>query len=659
MKQSPLYRLEIAPLVILPLGRSPLFSYLCREPIAPGSFVAMPFGKREIEGIVFGCAALPGRPPHWMKYVSKTLRPEFLTDMQRALASAISEEYFTPLGKTLKHFIPKQAKTRKKKISSLPKTPSLLKATKDDRELLKASEQAPAGIPRALDTSALSDPKRFFALLAKKMISKKKQILILVPEITLIPALEAAFLRFFLREQIAALHSQLADGPFFEAWERIRSGESSVIIATRQGLFAPFRHLGLVIVTEEQDESYKQWDMSPRYDGKRVAQMLARLHTADILLASNTPSIESIYHIRTGTYAPLAPSSPAPALGNRLSIVNLKLERFRKNYSPLSQELIERLRETLAAKQQALLYINRQGMSAFSVCESCKAIFRCKECGRALTGSKEGYFRCLGCGWKTGLFPSCPGCGHLSFRNVGFGTERIEREVARAFPGARIFRVDSSTMRKPEKAQELYDKAVSGKIDIIVGTQMALKDPCLPNLSLIAMIDADSLLSFPDFRADERFFQHLSRAAQQVAASLPHGKVIIQTFHPESTFFQRIAGLDGDAFSEKILAEREALLYPPFSRLLSLACRSTTSEDTEKTALKIFRSLQEILPKESGFRISPPQTPQALKRRDVFESSILIRIPVSIPDIPEALRTFLVQNSKNLIIDVDPISFHR
>ncbi len=662
MKESTLYRLEIAPLLILPLGRSPLFSYASYEGIALGSLVRIPFGTREIEGIVYACQPLPGKLPNWMKCISKVIIPEFLTQEQCELGRMISDEYFTSLGKTLKHFLPKQVKARTKKATDQKQKILPLKTHKDDRPLLDIFAETAPEQHLYLDTSVIANPKRIFALLIKKMLAKKQQTLLLVPEITLIPALEAQLCQFFPEESIATLHSQLADGPYFEAWERIRLGSASIIIATRQGLFAPFKHLGLVIITEEQDESYKQWDMSPRYDGRIVASMLTQLHRSKLLSTSNTPSTESLYALQEKIFTPLVPIIPKGAIGGALTIVNLRLERFKKNYSPLSEELFKSLRETLAAKRQALLYINRQGMNAFSVCENCKNILRCKECHHALTSTKEGYFRCLSCHYKTSLFPSCPTCGHLSFRNVGFGTERIEKEVTRAFPGARIFRADSQTMRKGGMSEELYQKAVSGKIDILIGTQMILKDPPLPKLSLIAMIDADSLLSFPNFLADERFFQHLTRAVNQVASAKDLSlaidqKVIVQTFHPESTFFQRISGLGNQEIFEQIVAEREALSYPPFSRLISITYQGKTSEDTEKTIRVIFETLEQVLPKAKGIRISPPQPPRSLKRRDSFESSLVIRIPKTSPSPHEIILTVLKKH-KHCIVDVDPISFH-
>jgi primosomal protein N' (replication factor Y) len=654
MKKTALYRLEIAPLVILPLGRSPLFSYLSDKEIPLGSLVRIPFGRREIEGVVFESASFPGRPPHWMKYVASVLRPGFLTKEQCMLARAISEEYLAPLGKTLKHFLPKPTVARKKRVSDAKEKRPALKARKDESVVTDIFMKSPVDTPLYLDTTGLEDAKHCLSLLSKKITSKHQQVLVLVPEITLVPAFEAAYRVYFASDAIAVLHSQLADGPYFEAWERIRSGVVSVIIATRQGLFAPFHDLGLVIVAEEQDESYKQWDMSPRYDGRRVAALLADLHGAKHLFVSETPSIESRYRIAVNDYLPLRPLSLLPAFGNKLEVVNLRLERFRKNYSPLSETLVVRIRETLSAGHQALLYIHRQGMSMFSVCEDCKAIFRCPECGKALTSTKDGRFRCLSCSFTSGLFPKCPKCGHLSFRNVGFGTERVEKEVRKMFPGASVFRADSQTMRRPGAAQKLYEEASSGRVDILIGTQMILKDFSLPKLALIAMIDADSLLSFPDFRSDERLFQHLERAVKRVGPE----HVIIQTFHPESAFLQNASAYDSWELAKRLTADREALLYPPFARLAAISFRDKTVDAAMTSAQAAADALRKLLiAKQSGAKVSAIRQALPLPRKQIFESSFLLRVPIS-EDMPYQELHTLLKKRKDCIIDIDPITFH-
>ncbi len=647
MRTGPVYRLEIAPCIILPLSRSALFSYVSDEPIQKGSLVSIPFGRRIIEGVVYDCRSLPGKTPMWMKSVSGIIEESFLTEEQLALAQEISEEYFTPLGKVLRHFLPKRAKKRSKADVSSSKCKTL-RPKKMERDILKKFFSESVKKVFFLDTSGHGNDERLFSLLAQETNARKQQTLLLVPEIALIPAYEASLEKYFPKTSVAILHSMLSTGAYFDAWQRIRRGEAHVILATRQGLFAPFRDLGTIILSEEQDESYKQWDMSPRYYGKRVALMLGAFHKARVLFASNTPSAESIRGIEEKSILPLRPMRNVSLRG--LSIVNLRLERFHKNYSPLSETLVAAIRETLTEGKQILLSVNRQGMSLFSVCEHCKEVLRCPNSGHPLVGSKEGHYRCLSCSYKTGIFPACPHCGHLSFKNIGFGTEKIEKEVARIFPAARIFRADGSAIQTYKAIRTLYEKGIAGTIDILIGTQMILKNPPLPKLSLVAMIDADSLLLFPDFMADERLFQRLSRSVWHTGSA---SKVIVQTFRPENAFFQKISEQEGTAFLHHILSERELLGYPPFGRLIAITAQGKTQKTAEGIANNIFRSLENILPKGS-LHIAPPQTKKFPGRRGTYESSILLRLQKT-NDIPDSLRIALRKISKDCIIDVDPL----
>lgn len=652
MKHTPLYRIEVAPLVIISLSKAPYFSYASPVPIKKGSLVTVSFGPRTIEGVVFDCQALPGPRPSWMKEITQVKAEAFLTEQQCHLAAAISDEYFTPLGKTIKHFLPKQVRSRTLP-PTLPPTKKLpLRATKEESTLLKKLTLAKQGIACYIDTSLMDDPKRISLLIGKQTAKTKKQTLILVPEITLIPGLASRFQACCDPQTVAILHSKLSPGVFFATWERIRSGQALIILATRQGLFAPFHNLGTIIVTEEQDESYKQWDMSPRYHGKRVAALLASLSHSRLILLSGTPSVESLKHIQEKKLLPLQSIPTHSALGNALTIVNLKLERYHKNFSPLSLPLIEALRNTLTRGEQALLHINRQGMNAFSVCDQCKNVFRCPQCHHPLTSTKAGHFRCAHCSYITALFPNCPTCGHLAFRHIGFGTEKVEKEVLKLFPKAKVARLDSGTLKTAETLSTLYQNGMTGTIDILVGTQMILKDPPLPSLTLVAMIDADSLLLFPDFQADERLFQNLSRATRQVTTK---GKVVVQTFHPESAFFQKVTTTNSEAFLKQVLMEREELFYPPFSRLITLICQDKNEKDALKKSAALYSTLQAVLP--TGYRLQPPSPIRFLKKQSLFESALLLRFPAT-NTLTTIIKKILIKESKDCIIDVDPLTLH-
>ncbi len=647
MKDSSLYRLEVAPLTILPLSRSPYFSYASSIPIKKGSLVSISFGRQTLEGVVFDCQKLPGKRLHWMKLVSRVIREEFLTETQCTLAQEISEEYFTPLGRVLKHFLPKVAKERKK-ITQTKGKKLVFKATKGEEVILKKLRSSKKNLPLSLDTGEFSDPKRPLALLTKEGLKGKKQVLLLVPEITLIVPLVAFFEKCFPHEKIAVLHSKLSSGAFFAAWERIRTGEAEIIIGTRQSLFAPFQNIGLIMVTEEQDESYKQWDMSPKYHAKKVASYLAEIFHARLVLVSPTPSTETFLAVQEKRMVSLGTFSIQTPIKNLL-LVNLRLERYRKNFSPISEVLRNELEATLKRGEQALLYINRQGMNAFSVCENCKSVFRCKKCDHPLSATKDGGFRCVHCGFTTPLFPSCPTCGHLHFRHVGFGTEKVEKEVKKLFPWASTKRFDSTMLTSGKVTENLYNEGMLGKIDVLIGTQMILKDPPLPRLSLVAIIDADSLLIFPDFSADERLYQAISRASHQVNK----GKVVVQTFHPESSFFEKATTLSREELMQRTLAEREELFYPPFSRAFLLVSTGKTEKEASEKGKRLFSDLQPLRAKH--FRLTTLPGVRSLKRKNLYESRLLLRIPKE-EHLPEKLHSFLKKKNNDIFTDTDPIS---
>src|SRR3989344_4217832 len=641
MKPHPLYRLEVAPLIILPLTRSPLWSYLSRTPVTPGSLVRIPFGSQEAEGVVFASDPFPGRAPNWMKYIREVKESNYLTPEQLALAENVSETYLTPLGKTLKHFIPTKAKARKKKLPEA-KT-KVLRAKKEETRLLGIWKKHRNVF---LDTSLLPDASRLYFLIAQAGMKSKKQTLILVPEVSLLAPLLDVARNFFKEDSIALLESHLAPGVYSDAWERIREGKASLILATRQGLFAPFKNLGNIILTEEQDESYKQWDMAPRYQGKTVAASLRDLWNAKLLLASPAASLETMALVEQKEFTPLFPPSKKPLLKGQIVIVNLRLERYQKNFSPFSKILQEKIRETLAKKEQVLHYIHKRGMSSFSVCEQCKSIFRCPVSGHALQETSSGAYRCPWCDYTTGLFPSCPSCKHIGFRHVGFGTERIEREVKKSFPGARMFRADGSTMRLAGAQEKLYQKGLSGEIDILIGTQMVLKAPPLPDMGLVAIIDADSLLAGFDFRSDERFLQYLAIAAANLAA---RGKrtesLVVQTFHPESLLLQKTQEESYWDIAGTFENDRESLFYPPFSRLIAL-----TEISKKKTPKKTEGNLPEALLQDiPGIRI------QKRPATDKLPTAFFLRIPPG--DLSEPLSLALQKLSSDYLIDIDPLSF--
>ena len=634
---TPSYLLDVIPLTQLPLARSPRFTYKSSVGVPFGSLVSVPFGSQTIEGISLTCTPKPSQPPQWVKAIHEVLIPGLMIEKQITLAESISTTYFTPLGRVLRHAIPKKAK---KLLEIAPqelslKTPLLSASEKKSLEKFLAQKKP------ALLTSENDQHTLCFAL-AKEIVQKDKQILILVPEILHLLPLEEEAGKFFDISTIAILHSHLTPREYATRWARIQSGEAKIILSTRQGLFAPFSNLGAVVVTEEQDSGYKQWDMSPRYQGRSVALTLATLHKAHLLYTSGAPSLESARAVAEKTILHLNPTkkSEVAPLGKNITLINLRLERFRKNFSPISEELREHLSQSLTRGEQSILLIPQRGVAAYSVCAGCKKIFRCTKSGHALREERNGSYSCPGCDYKTSLFPSCPECGHLSFWARGIGSERIEQELKRLFPYTKTARFDGETVRKHKDLQTLYNDVQDSKIGILIGTHMLQKRLPLPKPGLVAIIDADNLLSGTDFRGDERFLQTL---AQLKKDSRP---VFIQTFEPEHRLFRQMSEMTYEDFLTRLLKDRETLKYPPYANLYALTPILEAAKRKTKTVS--WEQLQVQFPTLQVHQAPIKKNPLA------NQATLFLKIPLPLPtDFLLHLKT----KATEYHIDPDPLHF--
>lgn len=661
------YLYRVAPLVRLPLIREAWFTYASDTPIPAGSLVRIPLFRRTVSGIVLGPAPR-AKTPFRVKDIDSITRESFLTKEQLATAEFLSSEYFTPLGYCFRHFLPAIAKRRlgktEKETTGEPVTAP--KENKSDRALIRTLTRPMTDKPRPFLVTGSGDGTSLNAVFTatKKLAGKKEQVLILVPEIIAIETMRRTVARHWPGEVITLIHSRLSAGTYFENWERIRQGEARVIVGTRQALFAPFTRLAAIIVNDEANDTYKQWDMSPRYDGRRVAREIARLHTARLFLLAGVPSLASWWQSSQDNGPLIAIDAHAYATKDRKKalragrspfvIADLKFERWKKNFSPLSVALKDALSTTLDRKEQALLFVNHQGMSRFSVCTHCKNVIRCPDCHQALVLDREGTYYCLHCTYRSDIFFACPVCRGTQFRNVGLGTERVEREVERVFPGARVARLDRKSLAKGDVAGRTAARFLDRTIDILVGTQTVLNEWNLKNLSLVGIIDADSLFSLPDFHGDEKAVRVLLRSADQVVRC-PHGQVIIQTFHPENPTIGVALKNSWEEFYRRLAEERQALHYPPFTRVVLLIGKSASAESLDIESKNLYDKLSGLSQKGGSFRPAPPAHPLHEKSRGMTRRHILIRFPADQP-FPPALDAFLRRLPKGWSIDVDPVS---
>jgi primosomal protein N' (replication factor Y) len=617
--------------------------------------VRIPFGKRNIQGIVEGSSMMTHPLPFRTRPVSSIVTPSFLTPAQIDLARMISVRYFAPLGVTLRHFIAKQVIERKKAgTKTRAKLPLPILSASQKKTLAFVTKESRGH----LLMKSPEEKQVLFLTLAKKILAKKKdQLLILVPDILLAREYFETFANSFEHQFLALISSNVSSGTYYTAWEAIRDGRARIIIGTRQALFAPFHHLATILMDFDGHDGYKQWDMMPRYETHIVAGHLAALHQSRFITISPAPSLRN-YFERERDGIPIHGESVFDDESLRASIIlsDLKLDRYKKNFSPFSLLTIEHIRDTMRQGKRILLIVNRQGTSVFSVCERCKEVLRCPNCERALVGTDAGNYRCLHCAYRTDAFPSCPSCGSLDFKNMGFGTEKLQRDLKRIFTHAKIRRVDASVRRLKQEEASLLRDAHAGKIDILIGTEATLLAPALPDLGLIVLLDGDNVLRFPDYQAEERFLRGASLALFR-AASLPRKtKMIIQTFHSEQPLFQSLLQGKANSLINAIEKDRESFSYPPSGTVIKCSAIDADASKAEQNIGQASRDLEAgRQSSDIPFFISAPVIPLSPKIRGKNIRFIILRIPGQ--TIPDALRKILQKLSdRGLTIDRHPLS---
>ncbi len=403
-----------------------------------------------------------------------------------------------------------------------------------------------------------------------------KSGIILVPEIALTPQTVRRF-RAGFADAIAVLHSRMSPGERFDAWRGIRSGQYPIVIGPRSAILAPVSNLGLVVVDEEHEPSYKQFDPAPRYHARDVAVMRARENSAVCVLGSATPSLESLFNARSGKFTLLTLPDRIETEAGRAKLPEVRIVDLRNEWQKgesarvLSQTLREAIEERLKQGQQTILLQNRRGYSPVIRCERCNWIPECTDCSVSMTYHKaKRHLRCHYCGKTARLPASCAACGDPSLSQIGIGTQRVEQELKSSFPDARVLRMDLDTTSTKNAHHDILETFSRGQADILLGTQMVAKGLDFGRVTLVGVIDADTGLSLPDFRAEERTFHLLTQVAGRAGrADLP-GEVIFQTRNPGHRIVQYAVRHDYTRFAENILAERAALGYPPAGRLVAI-----------------------------------------------------------------------------------------
>lgn len=497
--------------------------------------------------------------------------------------------------------------------------------------------------------------------LIQEQLAQSKSVLYLVPEIALTTQLTSR-LQCVFGDQLLVYHSRISDAERVEIYQAAAQPIPRVIIGARSAIFLPITNMGLIIVDEEHEPSYKQVDPAPRYHARAAAIMLAKQHKAKVLLGTATPAIESYYLAQKGVYGLVSLTERYGGVQlPTIQLVDLKRQYHRKEmYGHFSDPLVERIRETLAEGKQVILFQNRRGYAPQWQCTSCGKPPRCIQCDVPMTLHKRANeLRCHYCGYHAPIPTQCPECGG-EMKTIGFGTERIEDEIQHLFPEARVLRMDLDTTRSKHAHQEIINAFAKHECDILVGTQMVTKGLHFDDVRLVAVLNADPILNQPDFRAYERAFQMLEQVAGRAGRKGQKGEVWIQSFDPTLPIFQMVKAHDYNALYEAQLAERELFNYPPFCRLIRLRIRHANSTRVHEATTYLQQYLQQVF----GKRVSAVIVPSVERVQAYYIREITLRIEQNAP-IVEAKRrlqqaiTHLMANSIakgiQITIDIDPM----
>jgi primosomal protein N' (replication factor Y) (superfamily II helicase) len=574
------------------VGERDTLTYQVPREATPGSLVKVPLRNQKTHGIVLKTSE--EKPSYPTKEVEEIAATNLLTPWQLQLIFWISEYYMAPLNKVIKLFVPakifndKNLRPRKTEEKEITKIPSLT-LTKDQKEAFDKIHKSKKSL-FLLHGITGSGKTEIYVQLAKKYIAQKKQVLILVPEISLTPQTVEYFEKS-IGEKASVIHSRLAEGERIKAWKNIKEGETKIIIGSRSSVFAPFKNLGLIVIDEEHETSYKQ-EQSPRYNTKDIAlKMVELIPDLKVVFGSATPLAETFANkkIEQVTLKERFNKTPLP----KVRIADMRDELKKKNFSIFSDTLYKKIEQALKKKEQIILFLNRRGKASAIACRACGYRVTCPDCDISLTYHRQPkpILICHHCGIIKDPPVNCPECKSHYIKHLGIGTQKVEEEVLKAFPGVRVLRADKDTTTKKHDFEKIYKDFRNHKADILVGTQMIGKGLHLPKVSLVGVVLADIGLGIPDFKSQERTFQLLTQVAGRAGRGKDQGEVVIQTYDPENLAIQAAKEHDYKKFYTQEILNRENCNYPPFSKMIKLIYSNPTEqkciEETASLAEKI------------------------------------------------------------------------
>lgn len=671
--------------VILPLPLNDTYTYVIPSDmegsVQRGCRVVVQFGAKKVYTAIV--TKVHDQRPTFdtIKEIQEVLESyPIVNENQLAFWNWISSYYMCPVGDVYKAALPGGLKP---KDQNALKEKNKNRRLKLDHEEWKAEEEdvfqhlSPAQ-SKAFEEINLSFEKynttllhgvtssgktEIYIQLIKKYLREGKQVLYLLPEIALTTQITERLERVF-GDSMCVYHSKYTDAQRVAVYQKQLSGDPyQLVLGVRSSVFLPFQELGLVIVDEEHEQSYKQQEPAPRYHARDAALVLARQFGAKTLLGTATPSFESYHaaHKERFGYVQLTERYKCLQLPD-IHIVDIKeLRRKKIMQGAFSPELIDEMRDAISRNEQVILFQNRRGFSHFIECKQCGWVPRCAHCDVSLTYHKKtNQLTCHYCGYTYRLPDVCPACEEKHFINKGIGTEKIEDQIRELFPDANVLRMDLDTTRARDSYEKIINEFAEHRADILVGTQMVTKGLDFDSVSVVGILDADTMLNQPDFRAYERTFQTLSQVAGRAGRKNHAGKVILQTRSADSTLIQQVMNNDYWAMFYEQMLQRQAFNYPPFHRLIYIYLKHRDALLLDNLAKEMAEKLRRVF----GNRILGPDTPPVSRVQSLFIRKIMIKVEHSaapnkvrsaILDVQRQILEQPIANSLNIYYDVDPL----
>ena len=496
-------------------------------------------------------------------------------------------------------------------------------------------------------------------------VSKGKNAIMLVPEISLTPQTIDRFIGRFGAEQIAVLHSKLSLGERYDEWMRIKRGQVKIVIGARSAVFAPLSNIGVIVLDEEHETTYKS-DMTPKYDAIEVAVMRAKRNQGILLLGSATPSLISTYKAEKGDYQRILlkerfNKTPLPDV----EIIDMREELKQGNKSIFSVSLYREMKSNLEEKKQVILFLNRRGYSTFVSCRSCGYVMKCRECGISLTYHKSrNEVICHFCGYREKIPSVCPECGGKYIKHFGTGTEKVEELTREVFPEYTVDRLDLDTTTKKGSIDKILNSFRKGKTNILIGTQLVAKGLDFSNVGLVGIVSADITLNVPDFRSSERAFQLITQAAGRAGRGDSKGKVLIQSYNPDHYSIVAAANHDYEAFYQAETMIREQIGYPPYSDLIQIILSSEKEQEAVERCRQVMTDFIRNAGDGTERYVFGPQAAPMNKIKGIYRYQLLIKcFPGNRKNYSKVLNDIKLRistdrNAKHLIsIDINPYSF--